>query len=149
MEIEINTKKNNILLGRTEVYFTINHTGEKTPNREIIQTELADILNAKKSCIIIDNICSETGIQKSRGYAKVYSSIKKAQDIERIHIQKRNKIIVTKEEKNPIEKKQPEKEEKPLKETPPDREKQSEKEGKTLEETPPVEKKQVDIGDKQ
>ena len=39
MEIEINSKRNNPLLNRTEVYFTVKHSGEGTPNREIIRSE--------------------------------------------------------------------------------------------------------------
>ncbi len=45
MEIEIDSKKNNPLLNRTEIYFTIKHIGEKTPNREIIRAELAEKLD--------------------------------------------------------------------------------------------------------
>ena len=99
MEIEIDSKKNNPLLNRTEVHFTIQHEGEKTPNREIIRSELAEKLNAKKENIIINDIQSSSGIQKSIGYAKIYSSVKKAEEMERKHILKRNKISVKKEKK--------------------------------------------------
>ena len=99
MEIEIDSKKNNPLLNRTEVHFTIQHEGEKTPNREIIRSELAEKLNAKKENIIINDIQSSSGIQKSIGYAKIYSSVKKAEEMERKHILKRNKISGKKEKK--------------------------------------------------
>ena len=99
MEIEIDSKKNNPLLNRTEVHFTIQHEGEKTPNREIIRSELAEKLNAKKENIIINDIQSSSGIQKSIGYAKIYSSVKKAEEMERKYILKRNKINVKKEKK--------------------------------------------------
>ena len=99
MEIEIDSKKNNPLLNRTEVHFTIQHEGEKTPNREIIRSELAEKLDAKKENIIINDIQSSSGIQKSMGYAKIYSSVKKAEEMERKHILKRNKISGKKEKK--------------------------------------------------
>ena len=99
MEIEIDSKKNNPLLNRTEVHFTIQHESEKTPNREIIRSELAEKLNAKKETIIINYIQSSSGIQKSMGYAKIYSSLKKAEEMERKHILKRNKISGKKEKK--------------------------------------------------
>ena len=126
MEMEIDSKKNNPLLNRTEVHFTIQHEGEKTPNREIIRSELAEKLNAKKENIIINDIQSSSGIQKSIGYAKIYSSVKKAEEMERKYILKRNKISGKKEkkevEKKPEEKsataEEPPKEEKPPKEPP-------------------------------
>lgn len=99
MEMEIDSKKNNPLFDRTEVHFTIQHEGEKTPNREIIRSELAEKLNAKKENIIINDIQSSSGIQKSTGYAKIYSSVKKAEEMERKHILKRNKISGKKEKK--------------------------------------------------
>jgi small subunit ribosomal protein S24e len=99
MEIEIDSKKNNPLLDRTEVHFSIQHEGEKTPNREIIRSELAEKLNAKKENIIINDIQSSSGIQKSVGYAKIYSSVKKAEEMERKHILKRNKISGEKKKK--------------------------------------------------
>jgi len=105
MDIEIESKKNNPLMNRTEVYFTVKHPGEKTPNREIIRSELADKLNAKKENIIVNSINSSFGTSETTGYAKVYSSIQKAKDVERNHILKRNKIGVEekKKEEKPTE----------------------------------------------
>lgn len=108
MEIEIISKSNNPLLNRTEVNFKIKHEGEKTPDKEIIRSELASKINANKENIIIDHIQSSYGIQECMGYAKIYSSNKKAEEIERIYILKRNKII-SKEEKKDTDKKSEEK----------------------------------------
>ena len=99
MEIEIDSKKNNPLLKRTEVYFTVKHTGEGTPNREIIRTELADKLNSKKENVVINIIKPGFGIQKTTGYAKVYSSTESLKGLEREHILKRNKLGETKKDK--------------------------------------------------
>lgn len=139
MEIEIDSKKNNPLLNRTEVHFTIQHEGEKTPNREIIRSELAEKLNAKKENIIINDIQSSSGIQKSIGYAKIYPSVKKAEEMERKHILKRNKISGKKEKKEGEKKP----EEKPASaEEPPKEEKPSEEPPKEEETTEPEEKKE-------
>ena len=110
MEIEINEKKNNPLFNRTEVHFTIIHEGEGTPNREIIRSEIADKLNVKKENIIINNINSSFGIQKSRGYAKIYTNPKNAENLERKYILKRNQAT-QKVKKKDEDKKQPIKEE--------------------------------------
>ena len=92
MEIEIDSKKNNPLFNRTEIRFTIHHEGEGTPNRELIRSELSEKLNAKKENIIINSINSSFGIQQSKGYAKIYTSLKESDNPERKYILKRNKI---------------------------------------------------------
>ena len=69
------------------------------PNRGVIRDELADLLNAKKENIIIETIDTTFGVQKSNGYAKVYSSLKTAEGLERKHILKRNKVAPKKEKK--------------------------------------------------
>ncbi len=124
MEIEIDTKRNNPLLNRTEVYFTIKHLGEKTPNREIIRTELADKLNIKKEDVIINSIHTTFGIQEITGYAKVYSSQDKLKGLERKHILVRNKLLQDKKKEKKEEAKAAKPEEvvkeeaKPVKEEP-------------------------------
>ncbi len=99
MEIEIESKKNNPLLNRTEVYFVIRHTGESTPRREVIRGELAGKLGVGKENIIIDHMTSDFGIQKTKGYAKVYSSAEKTKAEERNHLLKRNNLPMKKAEK--------------------------------------------------
>ena len=115
VEIEISSKRNNPLFGRTEVHFTIRHEGEGTPNREIIRGELAEKLNVKKENIVVNSIHSSFGIQKSTGYAKIYKSVEKAKGQERRHILERNKIVekIGKEKKEKLAKKPESKPEKP------------------------------------
>ena len=98
MEIIIDSKKNNPLLSRTEVQFTIKHNGESTPNRDIVRNELADKLNTKKENIIINNISSGFGTCETIGYAKVYPSLKKIKGVERKHFLKRNNLVSDKKE---------------------------------------------------
>ncbi|MCU0850219.1 MAG: 30S ribosomal protein S24e [Candidatus Thermoplasmatota archaeon] len=90
MEIEIQSKNDNVLLGRTEVRFIIHHEGEGTPKRELIRSELAEKLNAKKECIMVNDMHSSFGIRKTIGYAKIYKSIEDAKKSESDPILKRN-----------------------------------------------------------
>ncbi|MFH1013584.1 MAG: 30S ribosomal protein S24e [Thermoplasmatota archaeon] len=90
MEIEINEKKNNPFLDRTEVHFTILHANQKTPNRDVVRSELAESLNTKKEHVIIEYLNSEFGIQKTTGYARIYSNRKQVEILEYKHILKRN-----------------------------------------------------------
>ena len=105
MEVQIDSKKNNPLLNRTEVYFTVKHVGEKTPNREIVRNELAEKLNAKKENIVVDFIRPGFGTNETTGYAKVYSSIQIAKELEETHILVRNKLIEGKKKEKTSEKK--------------------------------------------
>jgi len=97
METEINSKRNNPLLNRTEIFFTIKHKGEGTPNREIIRGELAEKLNVKKENIIVKSVHSSFGNQEITGYAKIYSSLEQSKNIEPDYILIRNKLIEAKE----------------------------------------------------
>ena len=90
MEIEIRSQHNNPLLNRTEIHFVIRHQGEGTPRRELIRSELADQLKTKKDLIIIDHMKSGFGSHETIGYAKMYSSVEKAQQGEHKYIMKRN-----------------------------------------------------------
>ncbi|MEA2055350.1 MAG: hypothetical protein U9O49_00785 [Candidatus Thermoplasmatota archaeon] len=92
MEIEIESKRDNPSLSRTEVQFTIKHEGQGTPNREIIRTELAEKLNVKKENVVVNSINSSFGIQETTGYVKIYKSAEKLKALEREYIIKRNKI---------------------------------------------------------
>ncbi len=126
MEIEIDSKKNNPLINRTEVRFTIHHKGESTPNREIVRSELAEKLNVKKEDVVVDNIHTSFGVQRIKGYAKIYNTVENAKGWERSHILERNKLIEKKVKKEgekkaaekPAAERPPKKEEPPVKEAP-------------------------------
>jgi len=107
MDIEIQSKTNNPLFKRTEVYFTIHHDGEGTPKREFIKSELAQKLNAKKENIMINYMKSSFGSTTTEGYAKVYKSLEEAKKGENDYILVRNGVLV--------KEKKPAKEEKPVK----------------------------------
>jgi small subunit ribosomal protein S24e len=113
MEIEIQSKTDNILLGRTEVYFVILHEGEGTPKRELVRSELAEKLNAKKETIMVDHMKSSFGSRKTIGYAKVYKSVEDAKAGEADPILKRNGIGTKKKPKKGAPKEEEAKKEAP------------------------------------
>ena len=92
MKMEITEKKENKILKRTEVRFTIDHKGESTPSKGAVIEEIAKKLSAKKDQIVLNNIDSVYGNGISNGYAKVYASKEDAQAIEPEYILKRNGI---------------------------------------------------------
>jgi ribosomal protein S24E len=111
MELEITTKKTNSLLKRTEVHFIAKHENEGTPNRKLIRSELADTLNTKPENIIIDSLTSSFGSNTSKGYAKAYSSLKHAQEVERKFQLKRNTAQASSKKKEETKVEEPPKEE--------------------------------------
>jgi len=113
MEIEIQSKTDNTLLGRTEVHFIILHEGEGSPKRDLVRTELAEKLNAKKETVMIDFMRSSFGIRKTVGYAKIYKSIEDAKAGEADPILKRNGLGTKKKQKKEAKKEGDEKKEAP------------------------------------
>lgn len=97
MKMEINEKKENPILGRTEIHFTVNHVGEVTPTKGAVSEELAKQLKVKKEVVMLNSIDSVYGSGISKGYAKVYTSKEAAIEFESAHILKRNGI-----EKKPV-----------------------------------------------
>jgi small subunit ribosomal protein S24e len=113
MEIEIQSKTDNILLGRTEVHFIIVHEGEGSPKRDLVRSELAEKLNAKKETIMVDFMRSSFGTRKTVGYAKIYKSIEDAKAGEADPILKRNGLGTKKKPKKETAKEGDEKKEAP------------------------------------
>ena len=87
MEIEIESRKDNKLLQREEVRFTLRYEG-KTPGRSKVRKQLKDMLG--KNVIILEYLKPVYGVSEARGYARGYSSEKKAREIEPEYIVERN-----------------------------------------------------------
>ncbi|MGQ9582789.1 MAG: 30S ribosomal protein S24e [Thermoplasmatota archaeon] len=92
MDVVVVSRKENPLLERTEVRFRVVHTGEKTPERELVRERLAGMLNERKELVIIDRMRSQFGKQETSGYAKVYKSRERAMRVERDRTLVRNKL---------------------------------------------------------
>jgi small subunit ribosomal protein S24e len=106
MEVEIQSKNDNVLLKRMEVQFLVRHENEGTPKRELIRGEIAEKLNAKKENVVIDHMRSSFGMRTTVGYAKVYNSPADAKAAEADPILKRNGMGTKKKAKKKEEKKE-------------------------------------------
>jgi small subunit ribosomal protein S24e len=92
MEVEIVSKKENILLDRIEVKFKAVHPKEGTPQRDVVRDKLVSLLKASKERVIVDAMESEFGKTETVGYAKVYKTKDAAMKYEREQILVRNKL---------------------------------------------------------
>ncbi len=101
MEVEVVSKKENVLLDRTEVKFKAMHPKEGTPQREAVRDKISAMLKAPKERVIVDAMDSEFGKTETFGYAKVYKTKEAAMKYEREEILVRNKL----KEKVKVEKK--------------------------------------------
>jgi small subunit ribosomal protein S24e len=92
VKIDITEKKENLLQERTEVRFTVDHTGEATPTRKAVIDEISKMMKAKKGTVVINNIDTQYGRGISKGYVKVYASEEAALKFEREYLLKRSGI---------------------------------------------------------
>lgn len=91
MEIEIISKRENVLLGRTEVRFKVIHNKSGTPKREEIRSKLAEVLSANKDTLVVDHLRQKYGVNQTMGYAKIYKN-KETLELERMPVLVRNKL---------------------------------------------------------
>lgn len=99
MEVEIVSKKENLLIGRLEVNFKISHPKELTPKRNDVRDEIAKLMEVQKDRIVVDHMNSEFGKPETLGYAKVYKSKKDAIQTETKAVLKRNNLFEEKKAK--------------------------------------------------
>jgi len=74
LKVQIESKKENALLERTEVSFSVEHGAESTPTREAVRTAIAAAVGAPKEKVVVDRMETEYGKGVTNGYAKVYES---------------------------------------------------------------------------
>ena len=90
MEIEITSRKENKILEREEVAFTLQFEG-KTPSRKQVQQKLADTIG--RNIIVIEYIKPVYGASQATGYARGYTSAKQAKALERQYVLERNNLV--------------------------------------------------------
>lgn len=103
MNFEIESKRQNLLQQRWEVMFKVEHNAAPTPKRDELRQKVAEAMNAKKECVIIDHNNSVTGIGISHGYAKVYETVDAAKKAEKNYMlvrhglaEKKKKVVAPK-----------------------------------------------------
>jgi small subunit ribosomal protein S24e len=90
MEIKIVSKKDNPLLKRKEVQFTVEHKQGKTPVRLDIKRSIAGELQVADKLVFIKKMKTMTGTNTTVGIANAYESESQAKLIEPAYIIKRN-----------------------------------------------------------
>jgi ribosomal protein S24E len=91
MEIKIVSIKENPLLKRKEVSFTMVHASkEKTPERQAARKAVAIEMKVGDEVVFIKKMNTKTGTNITQGIANVYQKVADAQVIEPEYIKKRN-----------------------------------------------------------
>ena len=99
MQVKIETTKDNPLLKRKEVGFTIiQGPKEKTPPRLEVKKAVAVEMKIGEEVVYIKRMNTKTGTNITRGVANVYQSASQAKLVEPEYIHKRNSPPKPKEE---------------------------------------------------
>ena len=99
MELKIESQKENALLARREVSFSLRHEGATTPSRVQVRQLLAGELGTKTENVVVDHMASSYGKGATRGTARAYKSADSARATERVHLLKRNGLYQEKAKK--------------------------------------------------
>jgi small subunit ribosomal protein S24e len=100
MNISIVQEKENPLLDRKEVVVRISHKGATTPKRIEIRNKILAKLGAAEDCLILGPLKQRYGATEALATVKIYRSKKRALELERPHIIKKN---FPTEEAQPVE----------------------------------------------
>jgi len=91
MQIKIESAKDNPLLKRTEVDFTIAQgPKEKTPARLEVKKALATEMKVGDDLVFVKRMHTRTGTNVTQGVANVYQKVEQAKLVEPEYIRKRN-----------------------------------------------------------
>ena len=91
MQVKIETTKDNPLLKRKEVEFTIvQGPKEKTPQRLEAKKAIAIELKVGDEVVFIKKMRTKTGTSITQGVANIYQSVGQAKIVEPNYIRKRN-----------------------------------------------------------
>jgi small subunit ribosomal protein S24e len=90
MDVKITAKKENPLMKRKEVKFTVEHLQGKTPARIEMKRLVAGALGVNEKFVFIKRMKTMTGTSIAVGFANAYESEAQAKLIEPAYILKRN-----------------------------------------------------------
>lgn len=82
MEIKIIEKKENPLLNRTEIRFECEYSTEGTPSLLDVKHKLVALEDASNALLVVDVMKPSYGVAKADGFAKIYDSVEKLNEIE-------------------------------------------------------------------
>ena len=93
MKVNIISKKQNPLLKRKEVTFSVDHAQNGgTPSRVEVSKQLASLLQTKPEMVYVKNMATKTGQMLAVGKANVYDSIEQGKLMEPKHVIARNAL---------------------------------------------------------
>ena len=93
MKVNIISKKQNPLLKRKEVTFSVDHAQNGgTPPRVEVSRQLASLLSTKPELVYVKNMETKTGQMVAVGEANVYDSIEQGKLMEPKHVIARNAL---------------------------------------------------------
>jgi small subunit ribosomal protein S24e len=98
LDIQVIEAKNNVILNRRELVFKVIHD-DSTPSRKSVVERLAATQNSKTGLVYVDSMKTEFGKRETIGYAKIYETAERANEIERAHIIERNTFTKPQEAK--------------------------------------------------
>ena len=90
MELKIISKKENFVLKRKEITFTVLHKNGKTPARLDIKRSVASELQVSDKLVFVKKMKTNTGTNTAIGEANAYETEAQAKLIEPTYIMKRN-----------------------------------------------------------
>jgi len=91
MQVKIESTKDNPLLKRKEVEFTIiQGPKDKTPQRLEVKKALAIEMQVSDDVVMVKRLQTKTGTNITKGIANVYQSVSQAKIVEPEYICKRN-----------------------------------------------------------
>jgi ribosomal protein S24E len=91
MQVKIDSTKDNPLLKRKEVGFTIiQGPKEKTPQRLEVKKALAVEMKIGEDAVFVKKLHTKTGTSITQGVANVYQKVEQAKMVEPAYIRKRN-----------------------------------------------------------
>ncbi|HJW97433.1 MAG TPA: hypothetical protein VJ485_04695 [archaeon] len=93
MKVEIISQRKNLLIGREEAVLKVHHQGQSTPSRQEMLKEIAHVLKADESHIIIDRIFTARGQGISEAKALAYE---KREDVPAYKIEKMKRRMKSK-----------------------------------------------------
>jgi small subunit ribosomal protein S24e len=116
LKIKVLSERDNPLLRRREVVFSVDHSKEGlTPSRLELRKKFAELLKTKMELVYVEEVKTKTGETTSIGEVNAYESPERAELVERRHIILRN-----------TPPKAPEKQEKPVEQRPSEESKEEE-----------------------
>ncbi len=82
MDINVINRKENPLLNRIEIEFECEYPEEGTPKLLDVKHKLVAMEDSSNDLLVVDTMKPSYGVSKAEGFAKIYDSVEKLNEIE-------------------------------------------------------------------